>query len=280
MSDFAQLRGAAGYWHIPFATLFPPLFFAVLLAGLISPPAFATPGAVDRSERAIGRVLKNYPLIDERGLPIPLYGFRGKTVLLTFFFADCPEACPLIAHSMQDILSKLPPDLRDKTAALSVTLTPEIDTAKRRTEYAADFAVPGAEWHFVALSPAVLAQLADDIGFDYQKESSSPKHMNRLTLIGPTGKVERHFYGTTFDAAAVTGAVAAVAEGRTLGGTISIMFDKLMLYCSTYDPAKDAYRPNVLFLIVTAIQSALALATAAYFIFYLIRESRQQKHGN
>ncbi|MBI5636893.1 MAG: SCO family protein [Nitrospinae bacterium] len=274
MSDFAQPRGAEGHRQVPFAALFPPLFFAVLLAGVISPPAFAAPAAVDRSERAIGRILKNYPLIDERGFPIPLYGFRGKSVLLTFFFADCPEACPLIAHSVQDILTKLPPALRDKTATLFVTLTPEIDTAKRRSEYAADFAVPGAQWRFVALSPSVLAQLADDVGFDYQKGSSAPEHMNRLTLIGPTGKVERHFYGTTFDAAAVTGAVAAVAEGRTLGGTISIMFDKLMLYCSTYDPAKDAYRPNVLFLIVTAIQSALALATAAYFIFYLTRQSR------
>lgn len=275
MSDFAQPRGAEGYRQLPFAALFPPLFFAVLLAGLIPPPALAAPGAVDRSERAIGRILKNYPLIDERGLPIPLYGFRGKTVLLTFFFADCPEACPLIAHSMQDILSKLSPDLRDKIVALSVTLTPEIDTAKRRSEFAADFAVPGATWHFVALSPSVLAQLAEDIGFDYQKGTATPDHMNRLTLIGPTGKVERHFYGTTFDAAAVTGAVAAVADGGTLGGTMSIMFDKLMLYCSKYDPDKDAYSPNVLFLIVTAIQSALALATAGYFIFYLTRQARQ-----
>ncbi len=275
MSDLAQPRGAAGYRQIPFAALFPPLFFAVLLAGFMAPPAFAVPGAVDRSERAIGRILKNYPLIDERELPIPLYGFRGKSVLLTFFFADCPEACPLIAHSVQDILNKLPPDLRDKTVTLSVTLTPEIDTAKRRSEYAADFAVPGAEWHFVALSPSVLAQLADDIGFDYQKGSSTPDHMNRLTLISPTGKVERHFYGTTFDTAAVTQAVAAVAEGRTLGGTFSIMFDKLMLYCSKYDPKTNAYRPNILFLVVTGIQSVLALATAAYFIFYLTRQSRQ-----
>ncbi len=275
MSELAQPWGVKGFRQTLCAALFPPLFFAVLLAGLIPPPALAAPAAVDRSERAIGRVLKNYPLIDERELPVPLYGFRGKSVLLTFFFADCPEACPMIAHSVQDILTKLPPALRKTTAALSVTLTPEIDTAKRRAGYAADFAVPGVEWRFVALTPKVLAQLADDIGFDYQKGSATPQHMNRLTLIGPTGKVERHFYGTTFDAASVTGAVAAVQEGRTLGARMSILFDKFMLYCSRYDPEKDAYSPNFLFIVVTGIQSVLALATAAYFIFYLTRQSRQ-----
>ncbi len=180
----------------------------------------------------------------------------------------------MIAHSVQTILSKLPPALRDTTAALSVTLTPEIDTAKRRSEFAADFAVPGIEWHFVALSPKVLAQLADDIGFDYQRGSAAPKHMNRLTLIGPTGKVERHFYGTTFDPAAVTAAIAAVQDGRTLGGSISILFDKLTLFCSQYDPEQDTYTPNVPFIIVTAIQFILALTTGAYFLYYLTSQSK------
>ncbi len=226
-----------------------------------------------RSESSIGRTLSNYPLIDEQGAAFPLYRFRGKALLLNFFYADCPDACPMISHSIQSALASLPPELKKSAAALSVTLTPDADTPPRRLQYARGFAVPGVEWRFAAASPGVLERLVRDTGFEYTP-GRAPAHMNRLTLVSPSGAVIGHFYGESFDKGELAAAIRAAVEGRPLGARLSVMFDRLVLYCSAYDADRDSFRPDYRFIAVAVVQSLLALGTGLYFLAAFVRRPR------
>jgi cytochrome oxidase Cu insertion factor (SCO1/SenC/PrrC family) len=55
-------------------------------------------------------------------------GLRGGVVLVTFLDTDCTEQCPIIASQIGRALALLGDDEQSRTAALAISVNPEIDT--------------------------------------------------------------------------------------------------------------------------------------------------------
>jgi len=60
---------------------------------------------------------------------------RGKLVLLTFLYTNCPDVCPLITQNINEGLRVLGPQ-RDDVRVLAVSVDPEGDTPKSVRAYA------------------------------------------------------------------------------------------------------------------------------------------------
>jgi protein SCO1/2 len=73
---------------------------------------------------------KQAPAIDLRnylGQPVTLAAYRGKAVLVTFLYANCPNVCPLIASDLHRVLQLL--GRRDsRVQILAVSVDPRGDT--------------------------------------------------------------------------------------------------------------------------------------------------------
>ncbi len=57
---------------------------------------------------------------------------RGKLVLLTFLYTNCPDVCPLITQNLNEALQMLGAK-RDDVRVLAVSVDPEGDTPSRLT---------------------------------------------------------------------------------------------------------------------------------------------------
>src|SRR3712207_6305012 len=86
----------------------------------------------DGDETLPGRELSADPAPDVRlrdaaGEEVSLARYRGRPVVLTFLYADCPDVCPVIAQRIGQALERIGKD-GAKVAVLAVSVDPEGDT--------------------------------------------------------------------------------------------------------------------------------------------------------
>jgi protein SCO1 len=74
------------------------------------------------SSRAPSIDLRNY-----LGKPVTLAQYRGKAVLVTFLYANCPDVCPLIASNLRVALNLLGPRA-SQAQVIAVSVDPHGDT--------------------------------------------------------------------------------------------------------------------------------------------------------
>jgi protein SCO1 len=68
-----------------------------------------------------------FVLTDQHGRTVRLAALRGKVVLLTFLYTNCPDLCPLTASNLNTTLRRLGPR-RSDVEVLAVSVDPVGDT--------------------------------------------------------------------------------------------------------------------------------------------------------
>jgi protein SCO1 len=79
--------------------------------------------------------LADFALRDQHGELIRFSAERGKVVLVTFLYTNCPDVCPLIAANLNGALRELGSD-RESVRVLAVSVDPEGDTPASVRAYA------------------------------------------------------------------------------------------------------------------------------------------------
>ena len=77
----------------------------------------------------------NFTLTDQAGQKVSMADQRGKLVLLTFLYTNCPDVCPLITQNLNQALQMLGTE-RDNARVLAVSVDPEGDTPESVDKYA------------------------------------------------------------------------------------------------------------------------------------------------
>jgi cytochrome oxidase Cu insertion factor (SCO1/SenC/PrrC family) len=263
----------------------PALFFkAAVLVGIIKfrvgasalfcflflsvSPSLVSAGPADEptalSELSIGSYVRNYRLVDHNGDYVPFFKFKGGPVLVSFMYIDCKGPCHLINQSLKNLLKSLSPGVASKTTILSMSLDSQNDPPARLREYGFEFSGGAKNWVFATASVDTLNSMVKDLGFTYKKITTGIDHLNRLTLVGPEGKVLTHFYGVDYKPATVEKALSDAIAGRGVTAVVTDAFNTLMLFCSTYDPATDTYKVNKFLLISIGVQYLLVMGTLIY----------------
>ncbi len=222
--------------------------------------------AIEKSQASVGKTVRNYRLIDQDASFFAFYSLKGKPVLLTFIYTECPGPCPLICESIKAIHESMGPELTEQIWTVAVSFDPLNDTPGRLKEFGLEFVDNFDNWIFATTDYDTLEMMVDDLGFRFDRNENGFEHMNRLTLIGRDGVVLKHFYGTEYDVKNVEDAVRSALEGRTIKSAIADSFDWALLYCSNYDPATKTYKIDYLFVFAVIAQYILIVGTLL-FIF-------------
>ncbi|MBI3581913.1 MAG: SCO family protein [Nitrospinae bacterium] len=215
----------------------------------------------------MGRTVGNYRLFNLEGGTERFFGLDRKPTLVSFFYTGCSEGCPLVLNNIAGVLGKLPKELRDDVAVVSISIDPAHDTPAVLAGYSKPFVKEFKNWRFATATEETIRMLTSDLGFAYEKkEDGSMEHLNRVTLINSSGLVLKHFYGTDVKAEDVAGALKDIARGRTLSSGLASVFDKALIFCSKYDPVTKRYVTDVGYLMEVAIQWLFALGVAAFLM--------------
>ena len=102
-------------------------------------------------------VAPDFTLRDQHGRVVRLSSERGKVVMITFLYTQCPDLCPLTAAHINAALTRLGPR-RKGVVALAVTVDPKGDTKSAVRTYARVHRLP-REFHYLTGSKTALERI-------------------------------------------------------------------------------------------------------------------------
>ena len=169
---------------------------------LAKPPAMVAMGATHQALPAapatLGESLYQLEaeLSDQDGHKIPLAFYAGHPVIISMFYAHCPNACPMLISKIQRIEDKLPPEVRAELRVLLVSFDPQSDTAAALKGLATKQGVDETRWRFVRTQDSSIRDLAAVLGIKYRKlDDGNFNHSSVLTLLDRAGLLSSRLEG-------------------------------------------------------------------------------------
>ena len=214
------------------------------LAAPDAQPLAAQDAPVDVVER-LGERVANATFMDTEGNRVELRDLtaRGKPVVLTLIYFDCPMLCSLVLKGVIKALNQSGLRLRDDYYGLTVSFSPPTPFPRRACARRYMQTLAGAakarpvDWPFLAggVTPSARSPTA----------SASATATTRIRTIRAPRRfhgaharrnISRYLYGVDFPGRDLRLAVLEAAQGR-VGATL----DRIILRCFKYDPASRKY---------------------------------------
>lgn len=133
------------------------------------------------------------------GQPVTLSEYRGKAVLVTFLYTNCPDVCPLIASNLRVALRQLGAEAA-KVQVVAVSVDPRGDTPTAVARFLRAHRMLDAMQYLIG-SPQRLARTWAAWGVGSQREAGQPQLVAHSALvygITASGKM-RTVYPATFE---------------------------------------------------------------------------------
>src|SRR5271165_3930388 len=135
-------------------------------AGLLTPVAPAPPLA-----------LRNY-----LGQPVNIDSYRGKAVLVTFLYTNCPDVCPLITSNLRVAEDLMGPAVSAKAQIIAVSVDPRGDTPKAVAAFLARHGMTGRMQYLIG-SAGELARVWKAWGVGSERDAQQPQFVNHSGLV-------------------------------------------------------------------------------------------------
>jgi len=213
---------------------------------------------------------------DETGAPVRLGDcFRGKPVVLSLVYYECPMLCGLIFDGLLKSLRVLPLDVAEDFDIITVSFdpgeTPQLAAAKKEN-CLRQYGRPGAAagWRFLTGDEASIRALTDAVGFRYVYDPATDQyaHASSLMVLTPNGRIARYLYGIEYQPRDLKLSLVEAADGR-IGSPV----DQLLLLCYHYDPTTGKYGLVVMNSI--RIGGFLTVASLLTFVVAMLRRERR-----
>ncbi|HEY3451026.1 MAG TPA: SCO family protein [Myxococcales bacterium] len=236
--------------------------------------------SVGITERQGEHVPEDTVLTASDGRPIRLGDLlhRGKPVVLTLVYYDCPMLCGLLLGGLTDGLRqsglKLGRDYEAVTLSFNPRETPAV-AAGKQARYLQALGAPssGPDWPFLVGAQPSIHAIADSVGFRYSWDAGSRTyaHAAAAIVLTPDGRISRYLHGVTFEPRDLR--LSLVEAG---GGRVGTTLQRAALICFRWNPAARRYA----FFVSTWLRAggaAVLVGLSALIATLLRRERRAAK---
>jgi len=215
-------------------------------------------------------------LRDEHGHAVKLRDlFRGRPVVLSLVYYECPMLCTLSLNGLVSALDvlKMEPgrDFDLITVSFDARETPD-QARKRKNVYLNRYRRPdaGGAWHFLTGDRAQLDRLTRAVGFRYAWDEGTEQfaHAAGVVVVTPEGVISRYLYGIEYAPKDLRFALMESAAQR-----IGSRVDALLLTCYRYDPVHGRYGAYVMGILRLAAIATVGIL-GGFVVVMLRREPR------
>ncbi|MGH9441737.1 MAG: SCO family protein [Thermoanaerobaculia bacterium] len=269
--------------------------FAVLLAagvagvraqsasGGLAPATAAAAGSapaaladVSIEQRLDAQLPLDAPFRDESGAPVRLGRYFGqRPVVLEFVYFKCPMLCTYVLNGTVRTLRALSYTAGREFELVAISIDPSdspAEAAVKKKEFLAEYGRPaaGGGVHFLTGEGAASAKVARAAGFRYSedRETGGYSHAAGMMLATPQGRMARYFYGLEYSARDLRFSIIEASRG-TIGSPV----DRVLLYCSHYDPTTGKYGWVVLRIV--RLGGIVTVVTLGAFMFVMLRREKK-----
>ena len=112
----------------------------------------------------VGEAVPDFTLINQDKKEVNFQDFRGKAVLLTFIYTNCPTSCPITTKKFVQIQKDMADTVGSELILLAITVDPEFDTPDKLRAFALDLDVDLRTMHFLTGENTVVKKVLKDYG--------------------------------------------------------------------------------------------------------------------
>jgi protein SCO1/2 len=149
-------------------------------------------------------------LTDHNGKEFMFSELKGKVLLVSYIYTNCPDICHIINKKMDVFKSQLIKNKIDKDVIfVSISIDPQNDTPDKLKQHINHMKFDTANWYFVTGSIGSVYRLIAQAGIFPVREAQSNKkndyldyiisHRDRISLVDKNGNIRKHYKGTTMD---------------------------------------------------------------------------------
>src|SRR5215831_507347 len=122
----------------------------------------------------------NLPVVTQDGKTLKFYDdvIKGKIVLVSFIYTNCPDICPLTTARIAQVAEKLGDMVGRDLFLVSLTVDPERDTPERLKSFATAFGA-GPGWLFLTGKPEDIRAINAKLG---DRRRTLSEHRNEVVL--------------------------------------------------------------------------------------------------
>lgn len=213
---------------------------------------------------------------DESGQTVSLgqYFDRGRPVILSFNYSNCPMLCSLQLSGLIAGLKEVELSCGKDFEFVSVSIDPNeqpVRAAQTRQRYYQMYEREGTGngWHFLVGSASAISQLAEMVGVSYRylPEKNEYVHPAVCVVATPDGRLSRYLYGVSFEPKTLRLSLVEAGAGK-IGTTL----DQILLFCFHYDDISGRYS-----LAARNLMSAGGAITAVGLAVYLFMQFRRER---
>ena len=240
--------------------------------------AFDYDVALKTSQSAIGEQLTNHVFINAAGESITLEKFRGKPLIISMVYTSCYQICPMTTRHLSKVVEKARDALGEDSFSVAVIgFDTSVDTPDAMQYFANVQGISDKNWHLLSIAEENLDALAEETGFLYYPSSAGFDHLIQATIIDADGKVYRQVYGQVFDTPLLVDPLIELVLGRPKPAQsfLSILSDKIKLFCTTYDPRSDGYYFDYSFFVEIFVGVTVILGIV-FFMRSELKKGRKQ----
>jgi len=232
--------------------------------------------AIKASQDAIGKTLKDYSLTDEDGMALNLSDLRGKPLVLSLVYTSCFHICPMTIKHLAKTVAKAKKALGEDSFQVAILgFDSYKDSPMAMKHFAKKQGVNDLGWKILSADPDTINALTKELGFLFFTSPNGFDHVVQATVIDTNGEVYRQVYGEVFETPLLVEPLMELILDKPKPNQdfVSNMVDKVRFFCTTYDPARDAYFFDYSLFIGLLIGGSIMLIT----LILIIRESRHRK---
>jgi protein SCO1/2 len=116
------------------------------------------------------------------GNAVNIASYRGKAVLVTFLYTNCPDVCPLITANLRVALSMMSPQQAAKTQVIAVSVDPRGDTSKAVAAFLKRHEMTGRMQYLIG-SAHELAHVWQEWNVGSEQDAQQPQLVNHSGLV-------------------------------------------------------------------------------------------------
>jgi len=189
-----------------------------------APPGSAPVPSTQMHVPSVGEQVPDFVLTNQNNARIHLKDYRGKVLLITFFYTRCPlnDYCPKVNGNFAAIEKELErkPAAYDETHLLSISFDSKHDTPPVLRSYGAAYTERYTKedfkhWEFASAPESEMKRLADFFGVFYEEDGDRITHSLSTTVIGPDGKISAWYPGNSWKPEEVLAAVRQTTTAST-----------------------------------------------------------------
>jgi len=144
----------------------------------------------------------DFTLTDLNGEERAFSDSDGKVRLVYFFFATCPDVCPMTTRDMVDVQNALKERgvFGKKVEFHWISVDPYRDTQEVLERFADAYKADRSGWHFLRGEAAEIVEIAR--GFNLIVQNPNPDqivHQNIIALVDQKGQLRKYIFGSDED---------------------------------------------------------------------------------